>query len=118
VVLRLDTRDHIALGRAEHAAQLTGVNLIVSIKSEESEADFAARLPELFMKADRLRTVGVPSDEVLHAANAAGFNWIDAPFTASGRLELRFWMREQAVTQTRHRYGQISEFQPDARRGL
>jgi RHH-type proline utilization regulon transcriptional repressor/proline dehydrogenase/delta 1-pyrroline-5-carboxylate dehydrogenase len=118
VVLRLDTRDHLAIGRADHAAQLTGVMLTVSIKTEESDADFAARLPELFLKADRLRTLAVPSDEVLHAANLAGFNWIDAPFTANGRLELRFWMREQAVTQTRHRYGQISEFQPDSRRGL
>ena len=66
---------------------------------------------------ERLRTVGAVSDEVLGAAHRAGFDWIDAPIVANGRLELRFWMREQAVSRTLHRYGQISEFQPDSRSG-
>ncbi|RYG67983.1 aldehyde dehydrogenase family protein, partial [bacterium] len=118
VVLRLKTRDEAIISKAELASKLTGASLTISIESEESDADFAARLPALIQNADRLRTVDVPADEVLHAANESGFNWIDAPFTSNGRLELRFWLREQAVTQTRHRYGQISEFQPDSRRGL
>ncbi|RYX86859.1 aldehyde dehydrogenase family protein [bacterium] len=118
VVLRLETHDQSAIERAKLAAEITGVNLTISIKSEESDADFIARLPLLFVNADRLRTVDVPSDEVMKAANSIGFNWIEAPFTSSGRLELRFWMREQAVSQTKHRYGQISEFVPDSRRGI
>lgn len=117
VVLRLDTRDESIIERAQLAADITKTQLTISVAAEESDAAFAARLPQLVENAERLRTVNVPSDEVLSAANAAGFNWIDAPFTASGRLELRFWLREQAVSQTRHRYGQISEFQPDTRRG-
>jgi RHH-type proline utilization regulon transcriptional repressor/proline dehydrogenase/delta 1-pyrroline-5-carboxylate dehydrogenase len=117
-VLRLDTRDEEIIAKAELAAKLTGASLTVSVKEEESDADFAARLRSLSLTADRLRTIDVPSDEVLIAANAAGFNWIEAPFTSRGRLELRFWLREQAVTQTRHRYGQISEYQPDSRRSL
>ena len=117
VVLRLEEHDQNTIERAQLAAELTKSPLTISIKTEESDAAFAAQLPELFQTADRLRTISVPSDEVLNAANAAGFNWIEAPFTANGRLELRFWLREQAVSQTRHRYGQISEFQPDTRVG-
>jgi RHH-type proline utilization regulon transcriptional repressor/proline dehydrogenase/delta 1-pyrroline-5-carboxylate dehydrogenase len=117
-VLRLEERDEAVIARAQLASQLTGVGLTISIKTEESDTDFSARLPKLFETADRLRTVEVPSDEVLSAANSAGFNWTDAPFASNGRLELRFWLREQAVAQTRHRYGQISEFQPESRRGL
>jgi RHH-type proline utilization regulon transcriptional repressor/proline dehydrogenase/delta 1-pyrroline-5-carboxylate dehydrogenase len=62
--------------------------------------------------------VDTPGDTVLRAAFAADLNWINAPFTAGGRAELRFWLREQVVSQTRHRYGQISEWQPPARRAL
>ncbi len=116
VVLRLETHDQSIIERAKLAAELAGAGLTVSIKSDESDAAFIARLPQLILSADRLRTVGVPSDEVMRAANEAGFNWIEAPFTSSGRVELRFWVREQAVSQTKHRYGQISEFAPDSRR--
>ena len=41
----------------------------------------------------------------LRAAAAVGINWIDAPVSASGRLELTRWLREQSVSETRHRYG-------------
>lgn len=118
VVLRLSRRDEALIERAEKAAHLTGVSLLLSIESEESGADFAGRLPALAERFERFRTVATPSDDVLHAAHEAGFNWIQAPFSANGRVELRFWLREQAVSQTRHRYGQISEFVPDSRRSL
>ncbi|BCM94324.1 1-pyrroline-5-carboxylate dehydrogenase [Abditibacteriota bacterium] len=115
VVLRLESHDQNAIERAKLAAELAGVSLTISIKTEESDADFIASLPALFAGADRLRTVEVLGDEVMRAANETGFNWIEAPFTSNGRLELRFWLREQAVSQTRHRYGQISEFAPESR---
>jgi RHH-type proline utilization regulon transcriptional repressor/proline dehydrogenase/delta 1-pyrroline-5-carboxylate dehydrogenase len=47
----------------------------------------------------------VPCDEVLRAAHDAGLNWIHAPLLACGRIELTRWMREQSVTETRHRHG-------------
>ena len=117
-MLRLQTRDEGVIERAQLAAKLSGTQLSLSLADEESDADFAARLPALLARFERLRTIEGASDEVLRAAHSAGFNWIDAPLSSSGRLELRFWLREQAVSQTRHRYGQVSGFQPDSRRGL
>ncbi len=75
------------------------------------------RLVALPAQFERLRTVAGAPDEVLRAAHGARFNGIAAPLTANGRVELRFGLREQAVSRTRHRYGQISECVPDARRG-
>ena len=108
VILRLPARDSVAIERARLAAQLTGTPLTISIATEENDAFFATRLASLVNQFERLRTVEPVSDEVLSAAHKAGFDWIDAPVTANGRLELRFWMREQAVSRTLHRYGQIS----------
>jgi RHH-type proline utilization regulon transcriptional repressor/proline dehydrogenase/delta 1-pyrroline-5-carboxylate dehydrogenase len=34
-------------------------------------------------------------------------NWIDAPVAATGRVELTRWLREQSVTETWHRYGNL-----------
>lgn len=118
VILRLPRRDEAVIERAQLAASLSGAALLISLADEESDADFAARLPALCARFEWMRTVEGASDEVLRAAHEAGFNWIDAPISAHGRVELRFWLREQAVSQTRHRYGQVSEFQPDSRRGL
>ena len=58
------------------------------------------------MDNEFIRTVdGPPADGILQAAYNAGLNWIEAPMTASGRLELTRWTREQSVTETLHRYG-------------
>jgi RHH-type proline utilization regulon transcriptional repressor/proline dehydrogenase/delta 1-pyrroline-5-carboxylate dehydrogenase len=43
------------------------------------------------------------------AANGTGVTIIDAPVLANGRLELRFYLREQAVSRVRHRYGSVTE---------
>ena len=116
VILRLDERDEVAVERAQLAAQLTGAPLTISVRTEESDAQFMGRLPHLTKNAEFLRTVSVPSDEVLSAAHAAGLNWINAPLLANGRIELARWLREQAVSETRHRYGQLPDA-ATARRG-
>ncbi len=118
VVLRLKEADEIIIKRAQKAAALTGVSLEISLATQESDAKFAARLPELEKNFEFLRTVGTPDDEVLRACHTAGLNWIHAPFTASGRQELRYWLREQAVSRTLHRYGQIPEWLPEERKAL
>ncbi|MEZ4659377.1 MAG: hypothetical protein R2911_17600 [Caldilineaceae bacterium] len=41
------------------------------------------------------------------AAHVAHVPVIGAPVTTSGRLELRYYLREQAVSETQHRYGNI-----------
>lgn len=117
VVLRLDGEDATVLELARLAAATSGVKLHVSLASQESELQFLDGLPGLAASCEFLRTVRPPSDAVLAAAHAAGLNWIDAPFVADGRTELVRWVREQSVSQTLHRYGQMSANAMDARLG-
>jgi len=107
VVLRLDGGDTRSLELARKAAQTCGTRLHVSLSGNESEQELAARLPALAVEAEFLRTVQPPSDALLRAACAAGLNWIDAPILADGRHELTRWLREQSISETRHRYGLI-----------
>lgn len=107
VILRLDSADETTLHRAKLAARITGAPLTLSLREEEPDAAFIARLPALAKNAEFLRTTSTPRREVLAAAHHHGLNWISAPLLASGRIELTRWLREQAVAQTRHRYGQL-----------
>ncbi len=116
VILRLDSRDEQAITRAQLAAQITGAPLTLSVREEESNAQFIARLPALAKTAEFIRTIVIPSDEILHAAHEAGLNWINAPLLANGRIELTRWLREQSISETRHRYGQLPD-PATARRG-
>jgi RHH-type proline utilization regulon transcriptional repressor/proline dehydrogenase/delta 1-pyrroline-5-carboxylate dehydrogenase len=109
VVLRVGASDVQTRQRAELAAKITGVPLIVSSVAEETDSQFIARLPSLAASAEFLRIVAPVSDAALTAATLAGLNWIDAPVTANGRTELRFWLREQSLSRTKHRYGLILE---------
>lgn len=108
VALRLENAGALAESLARRAAETCGVPLEISRASEECDAAFIARLPDIAKRAEFLRTIAPPSDDLLRAAYAADFNWIDAPLCADGRIELTRWLREQSVSQTRHRYGQIS----------
>ena len=109
VVLRIPAGDDRSADRARLAAEISGVPLTISRAGEETEADLIRRLPRLADQAEFFRTVAPVSDALLEAATAAELNWIDAPLTADGREELRFWLREQSVTRTRHRYGLIAD---------
>lgn len=108
VVLRLAEPDGAAESIARLAAETCGVPLEISRASEEGDRAFAARLPQLAARAEFVRTTSTPSDEVLRAVHAAGLNWINAPVSAVGRVELARWLREQAVSETRHRYGNVT----------
>lgn len=72
----------------------------------EDEAGLAARMPTTWAY-DRLRVVGAISDGLRRAVHKAATALIDAPVLANGRLELRWYLREQAVSQTMHRYGNL-----------
>ena len=105
VILRLDAHDLTAIALARLASEITATPLTISLRTEEGDAQFIGRLPALAARAEFFRTVSVPCDEVLRAAHDAGLNWIHAPLLACGRIELTRWMREQSVTETRHRHG-------------
>ena len=73
----------------------------------ETEAELIARLRA--RGVERLRVVGTVGVGVRAAANECGVAVIDAPVLATGRLELRWYLREQIVTHVRHRYGNVIE---------
>jgi RHH-type transcriptional regulator, proline utilization regulon repressor / proline dehydrogenase / delta 1-pyrroline-5-carboxylate dehydrogenase len=58
-------------------------------------------------EAERLRAWSPVARAVHVAAQRGGVTVIDAPVLASGRLELRWYLREQTVSWVRHRYGSL-----------
>jgi RHH-type proline utilization regulon transcriptional repressor/proline dehydrogenase/delta 1-pyrroline-5-carboxylate dehydrogenase len=112
VILRLEKNDATALQLARLAAETCGVRLHLSLATEETDDQLAARLPALAREAEFLRTVHPPGVALLAAAYGAGLHWIDAPLVAHGRTELTRWLREQSISETRHRYGQLLERPP------
>ncbi len=84
-------------------AECEGVELVV-----EAEAGFVERLghPE---GAERVRVWAPISTAARIAANGAGVTVIEAPVLANGRLELRWYLREQTVSRVLHRYGSVAE---------
>jgi len=91
--------------RALAAASLCGVEVVLSDATTESTEDFAARLGELDL--DRVRVLGPMSDELRAAARTAEIHLANDPVTSSGRIELLHYLREQTVSRTTHRYGNL-----------
>jgi RHH-type transcriptional regulator, proline utilization regulon repressor / proline dehydrogenase / delta 1-pyrroline-5-carboxylate dehydrogenase len=83
-------------------AECAGVGLTV-----ETDAGFVERLahPE---GAERVRVWEPISSVARAAANATGVTVIDAPVVANGRLELRWYVREQTICRVLHRYGSMA----------
>lgn len=115
VILRISKKAEMALEKARLAANLTETPLHLSLVEEETEEQLLERLPQLAATAELLRTVAIPEKNLLLAAYDFNLNWINAPFTANGRVELRYWLREQAISQALHRYGQISPWRSPLR---
>ena len=84
-------------------AQCEGVELVV-----ETEAGFVERLARP-QDAERVRVWEPISTAARAAANGTGVTVVDAPVLANGRLELRWYVREQAVSRVLHRYGSVAE---------
>jgi RHH-type proline utilization regulon transcriptional repressor/proline dehydrogenase/delta 1-pyrroline-5-carboxylate dehydrogenase len=124
LILRLpDDPDPVSVAQVILAVRTTGQPLTVSLASADScwswltpkegisvaiedESGLAARLQET-PTYDRLRLLGPASEALRRVANEAGISVIDTPALANGRLELRHYLREQAISHTIHRYGNI-----------
>jgi RHH-type proline utilization regulon transcriptional repressor/proline dehydrogenase/delta 1-pyrroline-5-carboxylate dehydrogenase len=83
------------------AAAVVGVPLEVLGDDEPVLARIAAG------RFTRLRDLGAPSDPVLRAAAGAGVDIDRRRPVAAGPVEIPRWCREQAVSVTRHRYGNL-----------
>jgi RHH-type proline utilization regulon transcriptional repressor/proline dehydrogenase/delta 1-pyrroline-5-carboxylate dehydrogenase len=84
-------------------ADCAGVELVV-----EAEPGFVDRLARQ-EEAERVRAWVPISIAARAAANGAGVTVVDAPILANGRLELRWYLREQALSRVLHRYGSLTE---------
>jgi RHH-type proline utilization regulon transcriptional repressor/proline dehydrogenase/delta 1-pyrroline-5-carboxylate dehydrogenase len=73
----------------------------------ESEGELAARLAAATI--ERLRALTPLTSATRAAAHAAGVTVLDGPVLGAGRLELRAYLREQAVSRVVHRYGTVME---------
>jgi RHH-type proline utilization regulon transcriptional repressor/proline dehydrogenase/delta 1-pyrroline-5-carboxylate dehydrogenase len=74
----------------------------------ESDESFAAGLAGASGAGpQRLRLLGACSPAVYGAAADAGLCVLDEPICSCGRVELVRWLREQVVTRSLHRYGNI-----------
>jgi RHH-type proline utilization regulon transcriptional repressor/proline dehydrogenase/delta 1-pyrroline-5-carboxylate dehydrogenase len=81
---------------------LSPVQMIV-----EDEASLTARLNGSDAVYDRLRALRPLATALRRALNTVGISVVDVPVLANGRLELRYYLREQALSQTVHRYGNV-----------
>ncbi len=95
----------LAVTRVLRAAEVCGVPTLVSTAEAETDAAFLARLGPLGVT--RVRAVGAVSDTLRRGAAERGVHLADDPVTADGYLELRHYVREQAVSRTTHRFGTV-----------
>ncbi|MFY9330441.1 MAG: bifunctional proline dehydrogenase/L-glutamate gamma-semialdehyde dehydrogenase [Candidatus Nanopelagicales bacterium] len=84
---------------ASAAAGLSGTPLIWA------DDDLVNKLSTL--NVERLRLLAPVSDDVLAAAHAAGIAVDDHPMCSVGEIELGHWVKEQAISITRHRHGRL-----------
>jgi RHH-type transcriptional regulator, proline utilization regulon repressor / proline dehydrogenase / delta 1-pyrroline-5-carboxylate dehydrogenase len=85
---------------ARAAASAVGVEVQVVGSVEEARG------------CDKLRLLGPPDDQVLRAAHGSGI-WVDStPVAADPERELLRWVREQAVSESRHRHGNVTGRRP------
>jgi RHH-type proline utilization regulon transcriptional repressor/proline dehydrogenase/delta 1-pyrroline-5-carboxylate dehydrogenase len=89
------------------AAEVTGVAFDASSPDRESDLDFARRLAGGSARPDRVRLLTELDDDarrILHAADIAID--VSAP-VCEPTIELQRWVREQAISRTRHRHGRL-----------
>lgn len=79
---------------AERASRQTGTPVVFTVDQPD-------------LRVDRLRVPHGASDDVLRAAHTAGVVVDDQPFTGDGRVELLRWLREQSISRTMHRFGNL-----------
>ena len=91
---------------AQAVASVVGGEVEWSSVDETDEA-FVARMATTVPA--KVRLLGTHADDVLRALHGAGI-WVDTtPVVADGSLELLRWTREQSVSRTMHRHGNVVE---------
>ena len=120
VIVRADDRvTDDELRKAAELSRLTGTPVTFSLARTrqgfrpaapvvvESGEAFAFSLGRSQGQGARLRLLGAVEDVVLEAGAEAGLTVLDEPICSCGRVELPRWLREQVLTRSLHRYGNI-----------
>ena len=97
------------------AARTAGVPATVSSPRERPDIDAAVRVEDeatlasrlAAVDVDKLRLLGRADDALRLAALDAGIWLDDIAVQPDARLELYRWVREQAISETRHRHGNV-----------
>ncbi len=97
--------DEAEVERVRHAASVAGCLLIESRADSEPDRRYARSIRSLGV--ERIRHLGPVPGLVRTAAGDANVDLADDPVTLSGRLELRHYLREQVVSMTGHRFGNL-----------
>lgn len=119
ILLRLrEPFEPLLLAGAVLAAMTTGVKIELSLQRPsafadvlglpvtiETEDELARRLERDARRYDQIRVPQGTVGEVYMAAARQHLTVIDQPILANGRIELTHYFREQAVSETTHRYG-------------
>ncbi len=95
--------NEVEVQRCVHAAQQAGVPMVLSRVDEISDASFGAT----FGGAERVRCLGTVPTELRKAAAQSGVELLTMPVVANGRIELLNYVREQAISRTLHRFGNV-----------
>lgn len=106
VIARVTAEDDPAVELLAAAAGSCSVPLDVSSVAREDDRALAARLSGSTGQT-RLRLLTDASPDLLRRAHETGVVVDRAPVTSIGDLELPHWLKEQAVSQSRHRYGRL-----------
>lgn len=108
VVLRVGPNASAAdVALVHKAARVCGVEVVVSRHDVETQDKLARRIADL--GTTRIRVVGESVEEGLQiAANQANVHLATDEVLRVGRLELLHYLREQSMTQTLHRFGNLT----------
>ena len=109
VIARVNSLDNDDVTLLKAASQVTGTPIEFSTPDTESDAALAARLSCLAGDV-RMRVLTPTNDAVLRAAHTAGVTIDDSPITRVGRLDVLRFVKEQAISQTMHRYGRLISY--------
>jgi len=93
------------LSRVLAAAERCGVPATVSTADDETSEAFAQRLEGLAV--ERVRIIGPLAAEIRDEAHRLGLHVADEEVTGEGRREMLHYLREQAISRTMHRYGNL-----------
>ena len=102
--------DPVVVRRVSAAAEVCGVPLLISYADAESVEVFASRIADTNsgpLAVERIRVLGAVEPELRDVAGDAELHLADDPVTAEGSLELRHMLKEQAISRTLHRYGNL-----------